>query len=61
VEVEPSSNGFDTVIIVDVGVHQNCIGGVDDGIVRDWGEFFEISKELSAVLEITGAEVDDLL
>jgi hypothetical protein len=36
-EVEPSSNGFDTVIVVDVGVHRDCIGGVDDGIVRDGG------------------------
>jgi hypothetical protein len=62
VEVKPSSNRFDTVIIINVGgVHQDCIDNVDDGIIRDWGEFFEISKELPTALEITRAEVDYLL
>ena len=60
-EVEPSPDGFDTVVIVDVGVHRDCVGCVDDGVVRDWREIVEISKELPAVLEITGAELDNLL
>ncbi len=60
-QVEPSPDGFDAVIVVDVGVHGNGVGCVDDGIVSNGYELVKVSKELPAVLEITRAEVDYLL
>ncbi len=40
VESKPAPDGVNPMIIVDVGIHCNGIGRVDDGVICKWQEFF---------------------
>lgn len=57
VEVEPASDSVDPKVIVDVRVHRYSVGRVDDGVICEWGESFQVSQQLPAILQVGWAEM----